>query len=101
MGMRVTYNRVELSQEDEREKRMRNYEGRTGQNFKKILKGSFAGQEYKSDSGYKNKGGFIFFFMPNWTISEAISQYQEIVNADVYDKHFLSKYSALFFQKKS
>ena len=84
-GMRMTYNRIDLKDyirdtdtNTTSKIRKRNYNGKTNKRYKDLQTEDYYEYlpvSYKSDGGYRGKGGYIYFFQSNWTNDAAQSYY--------------------------
>ena len=98
MGMRMTYNRAELQQSSsidlagKSNYRVSNYNGNPNNKFSNVLTDPFGrnNTEYQENEGYKNTGGYTFYFDSNLTYVEADEKYREIVKDGLLNEYWLS-----------
>ena len=98
MGMRITYNRAELQQRSSTglsgkpSYRISNYNGNPNIRFSNIITDPFGRNEteYQENEGYKNTGGYVFYFDSNLTYEKADEKYREIVEDGLFDEYWLS-----------
>jgi hypothetical protein len=56
---------------------------------------------YSTDNTYKNTGGFAHFFPSNFTVDEAYSLYDELINDNLYGNDVLSIALELMFYNEN
>ena len=98
MGLRITNNRVKLEKNKFHTEignttvRESNYNDNPNRKFSDIETTPFGRNklEYQSDGGYKDTGGYIFYFNSNLTYDEVDGNYTQLVKDGLFDDHWLS-----------
>ena len=108
MGMRVTYNRAELTSSSENKSgtnstRKGNYDGESQSSFSDVQKSIWGknSYQYSSSGGYEDKGGYIIHFPNDYTIDEAEALWNQLLKDGIFDKSFISLAFELSFYNEN